>query len=94
MHFQFFSRLQDKINESITTIESLERDNSRMKQEKMELFADLEAIKLEKKRLQTILEQEKDDKKRLTDRINTFSVIGMLVMFNNQVKLNPCFYFV
>lgn len=49
-----------------------------MKQERMELVGELEVIKLERKRLQTILEQEKDDKKRLTDKINTYTVIGML----------------
>lgn len=79
-------RLQDRINESITTIQTLERENSRFKQEKLELIADLDTIKLEKKRLQSILNKETDDKKRLADKINTFTVIGKSVFLILNTK--------
>lgn len=80
--------MQDRINESITTIQTLERENSRLKQEKLELIADLDTIKLEKKRLQTILNQENDDKKRLADKINTFTVIGKLAYLLYELQKN------
>ncbi|XP_074038478.1 centrosomal protein 135kDa isoform X2 [Leptinotarsa decemlineata] len=69
------TRLQDKINESIITIQNLERDNAKLITEKKELSAELDAIRLEKKTLQTLLETEAEDKKRLTDRINNFTII-------------------
>lgn len=46
----------------------------------MEVVADLETIKLEKRRLQTLLDYETDDKKRLTDKMNTFTIIGNLLL--------------
>lgn len=64
------------MNGSISSIEYLERENSRLKQLNTELTANLDSIKMEKKRLQALLDQESDDRKRLVDKINTFTVIG------------------
>lgn len=64
------------MNESVIIIQNLERENNRLKQDKQELSADLDAVKLEKKHLQNLLDTEIEDKKRLTDRINSFTIIG------------------
>lgn len=64
------------MNEAVITIQNLERENAKLKQEKNELSSDLDAIKLEKKLLQTALDSEKDDKKFLNDRINSLNIIG------------------
>ncbi|KAJ8919321.1 hypothetical protein NQ315_003905 [Exocentrus adspersus] len=69
------ARLQDRMNESVIIIQNLERENSKLKQDKKELSADLDALKLEKKHLQNLVDTEIEDKKRLTDRINTFTII-------------------
>ncbi|KAJ8984602.1 hypothetical protein NQ317_006064 [Molorchus minor] len=69
------TRLQDRINESVIIIQNLERENSKVKQDKLELCSELDAVKLEKTRLQSLLDTEVEDKKRLTDRINSFTII-------------------
>ncbi|KAJ8963926.1 hypothetical protein NQ314_005254 [Rhamnusium bicolor] len=69
------------MNESIIMIQNLEREVSKLKQDKLELSSDLDAIKLEKKHLQTHLDNEIEDKKRLTDRINSFTIIGKCVKY-------------
>ncbi|XP_018573726.1 centrosomal protein of 135 kDa, partial [Anoplophora glabripennis] len=69
------TRLQDRMNESGIIIQNLERETHKLKQDKQELSADLDAVKLEKKHLQSILDTEREDKKRLTDRINSFTII-------------------
>lgn len=78
IHFDICFRLQDRLKESITVIQKLERENSTFKQDKLKLIAELDTIKLEKERLQAILSQENDDKKKLADKFNTFTVIGEL----------------
>lgn len=70
------SRLQDRLNESVIMIQNLERENAKLKKEKLEITSDLDVIKSEKKNLEQLLESETSDKKRLTDRINNFTVIG------------------
>ncbi|CAG9764418.1 unnamed protein product [Ceutorhynchus assimilis] len=69
------ARLQDRINESLILIQTLERDNTSLKQTKLELSAELNSVKLEKHNLQKQLENEIDNKKELTDKINSFTVI-------------------
>ncbi|XP_049825756.1 centrosomal protein of 135 kDa isoform X3 [Aethina tumida] len=69
------SRLQDRVNESLIVIQNLERENSRLKQDKAELNSDLDSLRLEKNHLQRILEKEVDDKKTLTDKVNNFTII-------------------
>ncbi|KAL1505790.1 hypothetical protein ABEB36_005270 [Hypothenemus hampei] len=69
------ARLQDRINESLIIIQELEIENAKLKQTKLELTADLQAIELEKCNLRKELDKEKNDKKNLTDRINSFTVI-------------------
>ncbi|XP_072382397.1 uncharacterized protein Cep135 isoform X1 [Diabrotica undecimpunctata] len=69
------SRLQDRMNESVVTVQTLEREVTKLKVEKAELISELEAVKFEKKNLQMLLETETDDKKRLMDRLNNFTVI-------------------
>lgn len=73
--FKYF-RLQDRLNQSISRIQQLERENAKLKQDQIELTADLDTIKVEKKRLQTLLNHEHEDKKKLTDQINTYTIIG------------------
>nr|CAH7765422.1 unnamed protein product [Callosobruchus chinensis] len=46
-----------------------------LKQEKMSIQADLDAVKLEKRQLQSSLQFETEDKKALTDRINNLTMI-------------------
>lgn len=69
------TRLQDRINDSLKLIQNLESDNAKLKQDKVTISADLDAIKLEKMYLQKQLNMEVEDKKRLTDRINNFAII-------------------
>ncbi|KAG5872211.1 hypothetical protein JTB14_029820 [Gonioctena quinquepunctata] len=70
-----FSRLQDQMNESVISIQNLERENAKLITEKKQLSAELDAVTLEKRNLQKLLEKEVEDKKRLTDKINNFTVI-------------------
>lgn len=64
------------MHSTLIQIQNLERENSKLKQEKQELTSDLDAIMLEKKHLQTVLETSLDEKKRLTEKINNFTIIG------------------
>lgn len=84
---QFTFRLQDKVNESKIIIQNLERDVTRLRQDKLELNSDLEVLKSEKKNLQLMLETEIDDKKRLTDQINKLTIIGLLMNVNFCFKI-------
>lgn len=78
VNIKFVPRLQERVHDTVLQIQTLERDVSELKREKQELLADLDAVKLEKNHLQTVLETALDEKKRLNDRINQFTIIGML----------------
>ncbi|RZC37719.1 centrosomal protein of 135 kDa [Asbolus verrucosus] len=69
------NRLQDRMHESVIQIQHLERENAKLRQEKQEMSAELDAITVEKRHLQTVLETSLEDKKRLSDRINNFTII-------------------
>ncbi|XP_044253848.1 centrosomal protein of 135 kDa isoform X2 [Tribolium madens] len=69
------NRLQDRMQESLIQIQTLERENNQLKQNKKELNEKLDAITGEKKHLQTVLETSLEEKKRLTDKINNFTII-------------------
>lgn len=75
------------MNESKIIIQNLERDVTRLRQDKLELNSDLEVLKSEKKNLQLMLETEIDDKKRLTDQINKLTIIGLLMNVNFCFKI-------
>lgn len=66
------------MHDTLLQIQILEKEASDLRREKKELLADLEAVKLEKRHLQVVLECALEEKKHLTDRINQFTVIGML----------------
>lgn len=89
-NFEKVTKLQDRMNESLITIQTLERENNKLKLEKTELISEIEAIKLEKKNLQIILETETEDKKRLTDRINNFTIIeqGLNMEIDRLLRLS------
>ncbi|XP_050293556.1 early endosome antigen 1-like isoform X3 [Anthonomus grandis grandis] len=89
-HNEKITRLQDRINESLNLIQNLERESAKLKHIKLELTADLEAIKLEKVHLQKQLEIEKKDKKILTDKINSFTIIenNLNTEIDRLAKLN------
>ncbi|KYB27999.1 centrosomal protein of 135 kDa [Tribolium castaneum] len=69
------NRLQDRMQESLIQIQTLERENNQLKQDTKELSEKLDAITGEKKHLQTVLETSLEEKKRLTDKINNFTII-------------------
>ncbi|CAG9835401.1 unnamed protein product [Diabrotica balteata] len=55
-------RLQDRMNESVVTVQTLEREVTKLKVGKTELISELEAVKFDKKNLQMLLEMKTDDK--------------------------------
>lgn len=73
-------RLQDEIQETAMQLRSVEKEANDLKREKQELISDLEANKLEKKHLQKVLETTLEEKKRMTDKLNRFTIIGILYL--------------
>lgn len=69
-------RLQDKIQDALMQIQSLETEINHMQREKHEILSDWEKTKVERKHLQTLLETALEEKRLMTDRINQFAVIG------------------
>lgn len=65
------------MQESLLQIQTLERENNQLKQDKKELVTQLDTITTEKNHLKTVLETSLEEKKRLTDKINNFTIIGL-----------------
>ncbi|XP_030747273.1 centrosomal protein of 135 kDa-like isoform X2 [Sitophilus oryzae] len=68
-------KLQEEVSESITKIKNMEKENTSLKQTKLKLTTELEALRLEKAHIQKQLDFEVEDKKKLTDKINNMTVI-------------------
>ncbi|XP_060532572.1 centrosomal protein of 135 kDa isoform X2 [Cylas formicarius] len=69
------TRLQDRINESLVSIQNLQRENAKLKHLKVELTADLNSAKSEISQIKRQLNEEAEDKKRLMAKLKDCSTI-------------------
>lgn len=71
-------RLQDKIQDALMQIQSLETEVNQLRREKQEILSDWEGTTVEKKHLQALLETALEEKRLMSDRINQFTIIGKI----------------
>lgn len=75
-----YLRLQDKIQDALMQIQSLETEINQLRREKHEILSDWENTKVEKKHLQALLETALEEKRLMTDRLNQFTIIGKSIL--------------
>ena len=75
---RYLYRLQDRLNDVMMHVQSLEKENSELKRERHTLTGDTDAVAMEKRHIQIALETALNEKKRLADRLNQLLIIGEL----------------
>ncbi|GLH01226.1 Uncharacterized protein GBIM_07403 [Gryllus bimaculatus] len=68
-------KIQEKLEMSLSQINSLEREILELKRSSQEQEAELGKIKLEKHKIQKQMDNTREEKKRLIEKINSFTVI-------------------
>ncbi|KAK2585798.1 hypothetical protein KPH14_010403 [Odynerus spinipes] len=68
-------RLQEKLEDVVEQVHTLENELGAKRREVQELTADLEACKLEKRNIQRTLESTVEENKKITNKINQLTII-------------------
>ncbi|XP_023247970.1 centrosomal protein of 135 kDa [Copidosoma floridanum] len=69
-------KLQEKLDNVMTRVHTLQNELTMQRREAQELRADLEACRLEKSSVQRLLENTLEEKKHMTDRINNLTMMA------------------